>query len=220
MKRLLLALFLFALPIGLVAQDSGSATATQPATDSKLATAPTQATQAQPTTTPKPEAPQERMFFPKDWYWGWAQFDLAPPHNEVDPNLCASNTGQYGGKNAPCSAFARYIISGTIELRPFGQTWARRVMVFWDPTLLFGKTVPQYSYTWSWSGIGMEMAWGVGLDLPKRFEVRYTGHPEIVRFPARSQPLGPAYLGPNGPWGQYNAIGVRKYFGIRREGTY
>ena len=39
------------------------------------------------------EAP-ERMFFPRDMFWGWAQFDLAPPHNEIDPNLCAGNAGQ------------------------------------------------------------------------------------------------------------------------------
>lgn len=219
MKRLLLVLFLFALPIGLLAQDSGPATALQPAADSKLATDSTQAAEPQPTTSPKP-APEERMFFPKDWYWGWAQFDLAPPHNEVDPNLCAANAGQYGGKNAECSAFARYMISGTVELRPFGQTWLRGFVAFFDPTFLFGKTVPQYNYTWSWSGIGMEYAWGVGYNLPKRFEVRFTGHPVIQRFGARDQPLGPAWLGSNGPWGQYNTIGVRKYFGIRREGTY
>src|ERR1022692_4394483 len=45
----------------------------------------------------------DRMFFPRDMFWGWAQFDLAPPHNEIDPNLCAGNAGQYGGANAPCS---------------------------------------------------------------------------------------------------------------------
>ena len=38
----------------------------------------------------------ERMFFPRDMFWGWAQLDLAPPHNEIDPNLCAGNAGQYG----------------------------------------------------------------------------------------------------------------------------
>lgn len=220
MKRLLLVLFLLVLPISLLAQDSGSAASPSATADSKLATDSTQAAEPQPTTTSKPAAPQERMFFPKDWYWGWAQFDLAPPHNEVDPNLCAANAGQYGGKNAQCSAFARYMISGTVELRPFGQTWLRGVMVFFDPTFLFGKNVPQYLYTWSWSGIGMEYAWGVGYNLPKRFEVRFTGHPVIQRFGARDQPLGPAWLGSNGPWGQYNTIGVRKYFGMRREGTY
>ena len=29
----------------------------------------------------------ERMFFPRDMFWGWAQFDLAPPHNEVGREL-------------------------------------------------------------------------------------------------------------------------------------
>jgi hypothetical protein len=66
----------------------------------------------------------------------------------------------------------------------------------------------------------MEYSWGVGIDLPKRFEFRVTGHPQMQRFGARDQPLGPAWLGPNGPWGRYNAFGIRKYFGTRREGTY
>jgi len=37
---------------------------------------------------------QERMFLPRDTFWGYAQFDLAPPHNEIDPNICAGNAGQ------------------------------------------------------------------------------------------------------------------------------
>ena len=45
--------------------------------------------------------PQERMFFPKDTLSGWAQFQLAPPHNEVDPNICSANAGQYGGEMPP-----------------------------------------------------------------------------------------------------------------------
>lgn len=167
-------------------------------------------------------SPQERLLFPKDWYWGWAEFDLAPPHNEIDPNMCAANAGlpQYGGVNAPCSAFARYQISGTVELRPFGRTIARRLMIFYDPNFLFGKNLPQTLYTWAWTGIGMEYKWGVGIDLPKRFQFLYTNHPPIERFGSRAQPLGPAWLGPNGPWGQYNTIGIRKYFGTRREGTF
>lgn len=54
----------------------------------------------------------DRMFFPHDTFYGWAQFEIAPPHNEIDPNLCAGNAGSYGGVNAPCSMFARYMISG------------------------------------------------------------------------------------------------------------
>src|SRR2546430_17562967 len=29
----------------------------------------------------------DRMFFPGDMFWGYGQFDLAPPHNEIGPNL-------------------------------------------------------------------------------------------------------------------------------------
>ena len=194
---------------------------------SSAALAQTSTTASQSASTPQaPSASKadqfERMWFPKDWIWGWAQFDLAPPHNEIDPNLCAANAGapQYGGVNAPCSAFARYQISGSLEFRPIGQTVFRRLMFFYDPNFLFGKTLPQTLYTWSWSGIGMEYKWGVGVDLPKRFQFRFTQHPNIQRFGSRDQPLGPAWLGPNGPWGQYNTIGIRKYFGTRREDTF
>ena len=67
------------------------------------------------------DASRDRMFFPRDMLYGWAQFELAPPHNEIDPNLCAATAGQYGGVNAPCSMFARYMLSGTLEVRPFGR---------------------------------------------------------------------------------------------------
>ncbi len=199
MKSLLPFLFVIALHCAALAQTSQTTQTTSETTS--------------PSTSPSPQS--ERLFFPKNWYWGWAQFDLAPPHNEPDPNLCAENAGQYGGVNAKCNAFARYMLSGTVELRPIGRTIARRLMLFFDPDFLFGKNVPQTLYTWSWDAIGMEYAYGAGIDLPKRFEFRFTAHPKIERFGARDQNLGPAYLGPNGPWGQYNVIGVRKYFGRR-----
>lgn len=217
MKRLLLILIMFAFGgAALLAQTTDTTSSTQ-------TTQPAQATQTATTTPAAKATPQgeQKLFFPKDWYWGWAEFDLAPPHNEIDPNMCAANAGapQYGGVNAPCSAFARYQISGSVELRPIGRTIARRLMFFYDPNFLFGKTLPGVLYTWSWSGIGMEYKWGVGIDLPKQFQFRYTNHPTIQRFGSRDQPLGGAWLGANGPWGQYNTIGIRKYFGTRREGT-
>src|SRR5271157_5882056 len=107
MKRLLVVLVFLALHIGLLAQDSGPAAGAKLAADSAPVTDP----QAAPSRQPASSA--DRMFFPKDWYWGWAQFDIAPPHNEVDPNMCAANAGQLpnsGGKNAQCNAFARYMI--------------------------------------------------------------------------------------------------------------
>jgi hypothetical protein len=159
---------------------------------------------------------QERMFFPSDTLWGYAQFDVAPPHNEIDPNLCASNAGNFGGANAPCNAFARYMISGLLEVRPFGRGQLRRFMLFAEPRFLFGKNVPQNLYTGSMDAIGVERSWGAAIYLGKGFEARVTQHFLFDRFGARDRYLGQADLGPNGPWGRYNTIGVRKYFGSRR----
>jgi hypothetical protein len=159
---------------------------------------------------------QERMFFPSDTLWGYAQFDVAPPHNEIDPNLCASNAGNFGGANAPCNAFARYMLSGLLEVRPFGRGPFRRFMLFGEPRFLFGKNVPQNLYTGSFDAIGVERSWGAAIYLGKGFEARVTQHFLFDRFGARDRYLGNADLGPNGPWGRYNTIGVRKYFGSRR----
>lgn len=158
----------------------------------------------------------ERMFFPSDTLWGYAQFDIAPPHNEIDPNLCASNSGTYGGVNAPCNAFARYMLSGLAEVRPFGRGPLRRFMLFGEPRFLFGKNVPQTLYTWSFDSIGVEHSWGAAIYMGKGFEFRATQHFPFARFGYRDRYLGTADLGPNGPWGRYNAFGVRKYFGTRR----
>jgi len=159
---------------------------------------------------------EDRMFFPHDTFWGWAQFDIAPPHNEIDPNICAGNAGQYGGVNAPCSMFARYMLSGMLEVRPFGRGQLRRFMVFGAPTFLFGKTIPQTLYTWSPDAIGIEHSWGVGIFIAKGFEFRVTQHFLFDRLGARDTYLGVADLGNNGPWGRYTTLGVHKSFGTRR----
>lgn len=161
-------------------------------------------------------AVSERMFLPSDTLWGYAQFDIAPPHNEIDPNLCASNAGKFDGASAPCNAFARYMLSGLVEIRPFGRGPFRRFMLFGEPRFLFGRNVPQSLYTWSFDAIGVEHSWGAAIYLGKGFEARVTQHFLFDRFGARDRYLGAADLGPNGPWGRYNAIGVRKYFGSRR----
>ena len=157
----------------------------------------------------------ERMFLPRDTFWGYGQFDLAPPHNEIDPNLCRADAGISGGADSPCTAFARYMISGYVEAHPFGRGQFRRFFLFGEPRFLFGKNLPQTLYTWSMDAIGLENSWGGGLYLGKGFEMRVTQHSLFTRFGARDRNLGPADLGPNGPWGRYNTIGVRKYFGTR-----
>ena len=121
--------------------------------------------------------PQERMFLPSDTFYGYAQFDLAPPHNEIDPNLCAANAGTYGGAAAPCNAFARYMLSGLLEVRPFGRGQFRRFMLFGEPRFLFGRNVPQNLYTWSFDAFGIEHSWGAAVYLGKGFDVRASvGH--------------------------------------------
>lgn len=161
-------------------------------------------------------APDDRMLFPRDTFYAWAQFDLSPPHNEIDPNLCAGNSYVEGGANAPCNLFARYMLSGILEARPFGRGPLRRFMVWGAPAFLFGKNVPKTLYTWSPDAIGIEHSWGVGIYLTKGFEFRVTQHFLFDRLGARNRNLGVADLGNNGPWGRYVSLGVRKTFGTRR----
>jgi hypothetical protein len=158
----------------------------------------------------------DRMFFPHDMLWGWAQFDLAPPHNEIDPNQCAGNAVPYGGIKDPCSLFARYMLSGILEVRPFGRGPLRRFMVYVAPSFLFGKTIPKTLYTWSPDAIGIEHSWGASIYLNKGFEFRVTQHFLFDRLGARDKYLGGADLGTNGPWGRFMTVGVRKTFGTRR----
>jgi len=158
----------------------------------------------------------DRFLLPRDTFYGYAQFDIAPPHNEIDPNLCAANAGDFGGVKAPCSEFARYMLSGLLEVRPFGRGPLRRFMLFGQPSFLFGKNLPQTLYTWSFDAIGIEHSWGAAIYLSRGFELRVTQHFLFDRLGARDRNLGTADLGPNGPWGRYNTIGVRKYFGTRR----
>ena len=163
-----------------------------------------------------PATNSDRMFLPSDTFWGFGQFDIAPPHNEIDPNVCRADAGTLGGKNAPCNAFARYMLWGLLEARPFGRGPFRRFMVWGEPRFLFGKKVPQTLYTWSPDAIGVEHSWGAAIYLNKGFEFRFTQHFLFDRLGSRDRNLGAADLGPNGPWGRYNTIGIRKYFGTRR----
>jgi len=163
-----------------------------------------------------PPQATERLLFPRDMFWGYGQVDLAPPHNEIDPNICRANAGIAGGADDPCNAFARYMLSGYVEIRPFGRTQLSRLFLFGEPKFLFGKNLPQTLYTWSPDAIGVERSWGAGIYLGKGFELRVTQHSLFTRFGARDRNLGSADLGPNGPWGRYNTTGVRKYFGQRR----
>lgn len=215
---LLAAACVLVLSIAAYAQTS-NATQTTPATDVSVSTPPAQSAAGTQPAQPQHHGslygdPKDRMFFPKGWLYGWGQFDFAPPHNEPDPNLCAPNSGDFGGKDSQCTAFSRYQLIGHLVFHPFGRTFLHTLKFEWDPNLNFGKNVPQTLYTWSWQWIGMEHSWVVGVDLPKGFDFRVTQHFLFVQGNASK---GPAYLGPNGPWGRYTTIGVRKTFGTYRD---
>jgi len=209
MKRL--TVLLCGLLLTSVSQAAYAQTAESPKDASAAQTTPPIQTPAQPEKSP---GKQDRLFFPEGWIFGYVQFDIAPPHNEPDPNLCAANAGDYGGANSQCTAFARYLLGGNVVIHPFGRTFLRFLKFEATPTFAMGKNVPQYLYTWSFQAIGMERSWAAAIDLPKRFDIRVTQHFLWWRGDAN---LGPAYLGPNGPWGRYTTIGVRKVFGTYRD---
>ena len=158
------------------------------------------------------ESPRSAKLFPKGWVRGFTEFSLAPPHNEPDLNRCASAAGTFGGVNAPCTAFARFVGGGYVELQPLGTTPLRRVFLFAEPHLFLGRNVPQVLYTYSLRPMAFDRSIGVGIDLPKNFELRLTQH--RVEWVGRYQNnLGQADLGKNGPLGVYTTVGARWYFG-------
>jgi len=146
------------------------------------------------------------LLFGKGFIRGYADFELAPPHNEPDLGRC----------NQPqptCSAFARYMASGYIEFQPFARTPLRHAYVFFAPRFFFGDTVPQVSYTYSMAPLAWERLVGLAIALPKHFELRISNH-NVQSFSPFDKSLGAFDSGPNKePLGIYNTVGIRWYFG-------
>lgn len=154
----------------------------------------------------------ERALFPRNFVRGFVDFSVAPYHNEPDLGRCGGPFYKHGGSNARCTAFARYVWSGYVELQPLGRSPLRHVFVFIEPKIFLGENVPQFRYTTSSAPMAYERSVGVGLELPKDFEVRVTQHQ--VRWLGRySRNLGTADLGTDGPYGLFATVGVRWYFG-------
>jgi hypothetical protein len=171
---------------------------------------------ADPAPAPTPwGVPEGRTFFPHDWVRGYTGFDVAPPHNEPDLGRCNPTSTVIvaaGGANSTCNAYARYLLSGYLEVQPFGKTFARHVFLFFTPTFSFGNNVPQFKYTASMAPIAFERAVGIGVELPKNFEVRVTQH-QVDWLGRYNHNVGLADLGTAGPYGLYTTIGARWYFG-------
>src|SRR5437870_363673 len=92
-------------------------------------------------------APQSPTFFPKNWIRGYTDFEVAPSHNEPDLGRCMfPQPASAGGAASTCTAYARYMLSGYIELQPFGRTPIRHFFVFFQPRISFGRNIPQLRY--------------------------------------------------------------------------
>jgi hypothetical protein len=158
------------------------------------------------------------LLFPRNWLRGYASFDVAAPHNEPDLGRCSQSQTiiiAAGGANSPCNAYARYLIGGYLEIQPFGRTFLRHAFVFFNPTFSLGNNVPQFKYTASMAGIAFERSVGLGITLPKNFEIRVTQHQVDWLGKYKNNLGGPAGLdlGTAGPYGLYATVGARWYFG-------
>ncbi len=164
------------------------------------------------------EAQEGVRFFPKNSFGGYVQFDVAPPHNEWDLNRCDASAGSVanGGVNAPCTAFARTALGGYFEFKPINWGPFRKLYFWGAPRFFFGNNLPQTNYSASFDAIGFERVGGFIYMLPWDLELRLTGHSKMHWFGKFQAPLGEADLHGDGPFGQYNTIGIRKNFGSFR----
>ena len=163
----------------------------------------------------------DRKIFPKNWVSGYVDFAVAPPHNEPDLNRCSPATGSIGGATASCAAFARYVGSAYLELRPFAMGPLHRVFVFVEPNAYAGKNIPQWQYTNAITPIALERTQGIGISVRRNFELRLTNH-QVDWLGHYAKNLGGSDLGKNGPLSTYTTISARWYFGgyRRREQGY
>lgn len=160
-----------------------------------------------------PGASESRTFFPPNWIRGYTDFAVAPSHNEPDLGRCMfPQPASAGGLASMCTAYARYLFSGYLELQPIGRTPVRHLFLFLEPRFSFGRNIPQLSYAASMEPMAFDRSVGVGFELPRHFELRVTQH-QVDYLGRYSNSLGSADLHSNGPYGLYATVGVRWYFG-------
>lgn len=190
-------LTLFALSV-VVAPSAVSQTVTNEATISS-----SRAVQASPSS----------FFFPRNWVRGYTDFAVAPPHNEPDLGRCMyPQPVSAGGTASQCTAYARYIMSGYIEIQPLARTPLRHLFFFLEPRFSFGRNIPQVSYEESMEPIAYDRSMGASFQLPRNFELRLTQH-QVDYLGRYGRPLGPADLRTTGPYGLYTTVSVRWSFG-------
>ena len=159
------------------------------------------------------EASPAPFFFPHNWIRGYTEFAVAPSHNEPDLGRCMfPQPVTAGGAASPCTAYARYLFSGYMEIQPLGQTFARHLFLFFEPRFSFGRNIPQISYEESMEPIAYDRAIGAGYRLPRNLELRLTQH-QVDYLGRYTRLLGPADLRTTGPYGLYTTVSVRWSFG-------
>ena len=159
------------------------------------------------------EASPAPFFFPHNWIRGYTEFAVAPSHNEPVLGRCMfPQPVTAGGAASPCTAYARYLFSGYMEIQPLGQTFARHLFLFFEPRFSFGRNIPQISYEESMEPIAYDRSIGAGYRLPRNLELRLTQH-QVDYLGRYTRLLGPADLRTTGPYGLYTTVSVRWSFG-------
>lgn len=153
------------------------------------------------------------FFFPHNWVRGYTDFAFAPPHNEPDLGRCMyPQPVSAGGTASQCTAYARYIMSGYIEIQPLARTPLRHLFFFLEPRFSFGRNIPQVSYQESMEPIAYDRSMGASFQLPRNLELRLTQH-QVDYLGRYGRSLGPADLRTTGPYGLYTTVSVRWSFG-------
>lgn len=159
------------------------------------------------------QASPSSYFFPRDWIRGYTDFAVAPSHNEPDLGRCMfPQPVSAGGTTSQCTAYARYLFSGYLEVQPLARTPIRHLFFFFEPRFSFGRNIPQLSYEESMEPIAYDRAIGAAFELPRNLELRLTQH-QVDYLGRYGKSLGPADLRTTGPYGLYTTVSVRWSFG-------
>lgn len=159
------------------------------------------------------QAPPSSYFFPRNWIRGYTDFAVAPSHNEPDLGRCMfPQPTTAGGTASQCTAYARYMFSGYLEVQPLARTPLRHLFFFFEPRFSFGRNIPQVSYEESMEPIAYDRCIGAAFELPRNLELRLTQH-QVDYLGRYGNSLGPADLRTTGPYGLYTTVSVRWSFG-------
>lgn len=152
-------------------------------------------------------------FFPRNWIRGYTDFAVAPSHNEPDLGRCMfPQPASAGGTASQCTAYARYLMSGYLEIQPLARTPLRHLFLFFEPRFSFGRNIPQLSYQASMEPMAYDRALGAAFELPRNFQLRLTQH-QVDYLGRYGGSLGSADLHTTGPYGLYTTVSVRWSFG-------